>query len=57
MNYIEEILQLLKENNQMLRYICNYLIQQGSVEHQDNKNLMINIMADLLVDNLGNKRQ
>lgn len=54
---MEEIAQLLKENNQMLKYICNYLIQQGSAEHQDNKNLMINIIADLLVDNLNRNRK
>lgn len=49
---LNEILQLLRENNQMLKYICTYIASQGSIEEQDNKNLMINIMADLLVDNL-----
>ncbi len=52
---MEEILRLLRENNQMLRLICNYLASQGSTEHQDSKNLMINILADLFVDNLTNR--
>lgn len=54
---MEEILQLLLENNQMLKYICAYLSSQGSVEEQDQKNLMINILADLFVDNLGNRNR
>lgn len=54
---MEEAIQLLRENNQMLRYICNYLAMQGTIEEQDNKNLMINILADLLVDNLGTKNK
>lgn len=49
---MEEILQLLRENNQMLKYICAYLASQGSTDQQDAKNLMINIIADLFVDNL-----
>lgn len=48
----EEILRLLRENNQMLKYICAYFASQGSVEEQDQKNLMINILADLFVDNI-----
>lgn len=54
---MEEILQLLRENNQMLKYICNYLGQQGSSDQQDNKNLMINIIADLFVDSLNRGRR
>lgn len=54
---MEEILQLLRENNQMLKYICAYLSSQGSVEEQDQKNLIINILADLFVDNLGNRKR
>ena len=49
---MEEILQLLRENNQMLKYICAYLASQGITDQQDAKNLMINIIADLFVDNL-----
>lgn len=30
---------------------------QGTIEEQDNKSLMINILADLLVDNLGTKNK
>lgn len=41
----------------MLKYICSYLASQGSIEDQDNKNLMINILADLFVDNLGNRNR
>lgn len=54
---MEELIRLLQENNQMLKYICAYLSSQGSIEEQDQKNLMINILADLLVDNLGNKNR
>ena len=54
---MEELLQLLRENNQMLKYICSYLASQGSIEDQDNKNLMINILADLFVDSLGNRKK
>ncbi len=39
----------------MLKSICNYLVSQGNSEYQDNKNLMINILADLFVDNLTNR--
>lgn len=40
----------------MLKYICAYLTSQGSIEDQDNKSLMINIMADLLVDGMTNNK-
>lgn len=36
----------------MLKLICKYLASQGSVEQQDNKTFMMNIIADLLVDGL-----
>ena len=52
----EKCLRLLRENNQMLKYICAYLASQGSIEDQDNKNLMINIIADLLVDRITNNK-
>lgn len=52
-----EALRLLRENNQMLKYICAYIASQGSIEEQDNKNLMINIMADLLVDGITSNRK
>lgn len=52
---MEEILKILKENNQMLKYICAYLASQDSTEVQDQKNLFINIIADLLVDNIRRK--
>lgn len=54
---MEELIRLLRENNQMLKYICAYLSSQGSIEEQDQKNLMINILADLFVDNLGNRKR
>lgn len=40
----------------MLKYICAYLASQGSIEDQDNKSLMINIIADLLVDGMTNNK-
>lgn len=54
---MEEVLQLLRENNQMLKYICAHLISQDSVAKQDTKNFIINMVADLLVDNLGNRNR
>lgn len=56
MSNTEECLRLLQENNQMLKYICSYLASQGSIEEQDNKSLMINIIADLLVDGMTNNK-
>lgn len=35
---MEELIRLLQENNQMLKYICAYLSSQGSIEEQDQKN-------------------
>lgn len=53
----KEIIRLLSENNQMLKYICAYIASQGSTGEQDNKNLMINIIADLLVDELTSNKK
>lgn len=52
---MEEILYLLRENNQMLRMICNYLSSQGSVEYQDNKTFMMNLLADILTDGINSR--
>lgn len=49
----EEILQLLKENNIMLRFICDYIIHKESPKTRDSedlKNFMANLVADLYSD-------
>lgn len=50
-----EILQLLRENNIMLKFICNYII--GKEQVQDMKDFLNNIAADMYVETLirGNK--
>lgn len=45
-----EIIQLLKENNIMLKYICNYIINQ--VQTQDIKEFLSNVAADMYVESL-----
>lgn len=49
----EEILQLLKENNLMLRYICSYITKvedPKNREKDDFKNFMTNLVADWYSD-------
>lgn len=53
---MEEILQLLRENNYMLKLICKYLASQGSVEYQDNKAFTMNLIADILTDGINSKK-
>lgn len=52
---MEEIIQLLRENNLMLRFICNYLITKDQI--QDTKDFLNNVAADMYVETLtrGNK--
>lgn len=52
---MEEMLYLLRENNQMLKIICKYLASQGSVEYQDNKTFMMNLLADILTDGINSQ--
>lgn len=52
---MEEMLKLLRENNQMLRFICNFLLAQNS--QQDNRDFMINVLADLFVDGMTKNKQ
>lgn len=51
---MEEIIQLLKENNIMLRYIASYIYKVDSSQYKDSedlKNLMTNLVADFYTDN------
>lgn len=52
---MEEILQLLRENNIILKFICNYII--GKEQVQDMKDFLNNVTADMYVKTLtiGNK--
>lgn len=52
---MEEIIRLLRENNQMLKLICRYLASQGSVEYQDNKAFMMNLLADIITDGINSR--
>lgn len=52
---MEDILQLLRENNIMLRFICNNIIAKDQI--QDTKDFLNNVAADMYVETLtrGNK--
>lgn len=54
MNYLQEILKLSLENNMMLRYICNIIIEKEQT--QDLRDIINNISGDLAAQILsGNK--
>lgn len=51
---MEELIRLTRENNQMLKRICAYIDKVDSASYRDNedaKQVIFNILADLLVDN------
>ena len=52
---MEELLRLLRENNIMLRFLCNYIIEKEQV--QDTKDFLNNVAADVYVETItrGNK--
>lgn len=55
---MDELLRLLRENNEMLKRICAYVDKVDSASYRDNedaKAFLSNVLADLLVDN--NQRQ
>ena len=54
---MEEILKLLRENNEMLRFICKYIIAKGSPEQQDQRTLNMNFFADIISNALFNQNQ
>lgn len=47
---VEEILRLLRENNLMLRFICNNIIAKDQI--QDYKDFLNNVAADMYVETL-----
>lgn len=47
---MNEILQLLRENNMMLRFICNYIISKEQI--QDVKDFLNNVAADMYVETI-----
>lgn len=55
---MDELLRLTRENHEMLKRICAYIDKVDSASYRDNedaKQMIFNILADLLVDN--NQRQ
>lgn len=52
---MEELIQLIRENNIMLRFICNNIIAKDQI--QDTKDFLNNVAADMYVETLtrGNK--
>lgn len=55
---MDELLRLTRENKEMLKRICVYIDKVDSTSYRDNedaKQMILNIIADLLVDN--NQRQ
>lgn len=49
----EELYNLIRENNEMLKFIINYLTSAND----DQKDFMMNVMANLLSNNLGNAKR
>ena len=47
---MEELIGLLRENNIMLRFLCNYIIEKEQV--QDTKDFLNNVAADMYVETL-----
>ena len=55
---MEELIRLTRENNEMLKRVCQWLDKIESPEYQmneDMKQFAMNVAADVLVDN--NQRQ
>lgn len=55
---MDELLQLTRENNEMLKRICAYIDKVDSADYrmnEDMKQFAMNVAADVLVDN--NQRQ
>lgn len=47
---MEELIRLLRENNIMLRFICNHIIEKEQI--QDTKDFLNNVAADMYVETL-----
>lgn len=47
---MEEIIQLLRENNIMLRFLCKNTIEKDKI--QDYKDFISNVAADMYVESL-----
>lgn len=43
---MEELIQLTRENNMMLKAICKYILALGTPQERDNKTLSMNMFAD-----------
>lgn len=48
-----ELLSLVKQNNQMLRYICEYInIYKSNADNENTEDFIRNIIANLIGDKL-----
>lgn len=47
---MEEIIELLRENNRMLRFLCTNIIEKDQI--QDYKDFLNNVAADMYVESL-----
>lgn len=49
---MEELLELVKQNNQMLKKVCDYIDEQNSQQYKDQeafRNMIINMIANTLI--------
>lgn len=56
---MEELLQLTRENNEMLKRLCAYIDKIESPQYKENedmKNMLINLVADSIIEFAGNRR-
>lgn len=56
---MEELLELTRQNNAMLKRICDYLDRIESPQYRDSedmRNMAINLTADSIIELLGNRR-
>lgn len=51
---MEEIIQLLRENNIMLQFLCRNIIEKDQI--QDYKDFLNNVAADMYVESLASSR-
>lgn len=46
---MDEVLRLLRENNMMLRAICNFIYEhQKNKENEDSKDFVMNVIANII---------
>lgn len=56
---MDELLRLTRENNEMLKRIVEYIDKVESPQYKENedmKNMLINLVADSIIEFAGNRR-